>query len=308
MKNRSGGDWKAILAALFCHIFWGFSFLASRTALNSAQVFVLLSHRFLLSFLLLNLIPGQLKRLRAQKPGKRQLAGLVLLGLLQPVLYFFGEQFGLLHSTTIFSGVMIAMIPVASTLAAAPILKEKPSALQLLFALLSVGGVIGVGLMSKNSGALEPIGVAALILAVLSAAGYTLLARSLSKSATPFSRTYAMTGVGAAVFTVLALIRCRGDLGAYLAPFSGTPYLLSVLYLSLFCSALCFFLSHYAITRLSVARETVFSNLTTAVSVFAGAVFLHEPFSAIGVLCCLMILVGIYGVQKAAPERKARSK
>ena len=29
---------------------------------------------------------------------------LILLGLAEPVVYFFGEQYGLLHSNTIFSG------------------------------------------------------------------------------------------------------------------------------------------------------------------------------------------------------------
>ena len=51
-------------------------------------------------------------------------------------------------------------------------------------------------------------------------------------------------------------------------------FVLSVLFLSVFCSVVSFFLSNYAISKLPVARETVFANLTTAVSVFAGAVFL----------------------------------
>ena len=52
---------------------------------------------------------------------------------------------------------------------------------------------------------------------------------------------------------------------------------------------------------MTVAQETVFSNLTTAVSVFAGVVILHEPFSWWGLLFCLLILVGIYGVQRMSP-------
>ena len=55
-----------------------------------------------------------------------------------------------------------------------------------------------------------------------------------------------------------------------------------------------------AIGRLSVARETVFSNLTTAVSVFAGVALLGEPFSWLGLLFVLLILAGIWGVQRTA--------
>ena len=288
---------RAALASIVCHFCWGLSFMASRTALNGAHVFVLLSHRFLISFLLLHLFPRQIAGL---KQAKRAFLPLLALGLAQPAVYFLGEQFGILHSTTGFSGVMIAMIPVVTTLAAAPILKERPSWGQLGFSLLSVGGVIGVGLMTGSSGRLDGIGVAALVTAVIAAAAYTLLARGLSKTTAPFARTYAMLAVGALVFTTLALIQCRGDLSAYLRPFRERSYLLSVGYLSVFCSILCFFLSNYAISKLPVARETVFANLTTAVSVFAGVLFLHEPFSWLTAVCVAVILIGIWGVQRTA--------
>ena len=271
-KQKNSVVLRAALASIVCHFCWGLSFMASRTALNEAHVFVLLSHRFLISFLLLHLFPRQIAGL---KKAKRAFLPLLALGLAQPAVYFLGEQFGILHSTTGFSGVMIAMIPVVTTLAAAPILKERPSWGQLGFSLLSVGGVIGVGLMTGSSGRLDGIGVAALVTAVIAAAAYTLLARGLSKTTAPFDRTYAMLAVGALVFTTLALIQCRGDLSAYLRPFRERSYLLSVGYLSVFCSILCFFLSNYAISKLPVARETVFANLTTAVSVFAGVLFLH---------------------------------
>lgn len=301
MKTDDRTVLRATLATVLCHSFWGLSFLASRTGLNSAHVFVFLSHRFLLSFLIMHLFPRQVARLRE---AKGFLLPLVALGMAQPVIYFLGEQFGILHSTTSFSGVMIAMIPVVSTLAAWPILKERPTGGQLLFSLLSVGGVIGIGLMNEDSGALDWIGVAALLVAVAGATAYTLLSRRIAGRTSPFARTYAMMGVGAVFFTVLAMVRCEGSLAAYVQPLGETPYLLSVLFLSLFCSVISFFLSGYAITRLPVARETVFSNLTTAVAVFAGVVFLHEPFSWLSLVCILLILVGIYGVQRTAKERE----
>jgi drug/metabolite transporter (DMT)-like permease len=293
----SGAVRRATVASIVCHTCWGFSFLASRTALNTADVFVLLSHRFLLAFLLMHLAVG---KLRAQRWTARQFLLMVLLGTAQPVLYFFGEQYGILHSSTIFSGVMIAMIPVASTLAAAVFLREKPTLGQLAFSLLSVGGVIGIGLLSGSSGRLDLIGILALVLAVVSAATYTLLSRNLSREVSAFSRTYVMMGVGALSFTVLALIQCGGSLNAYLKPLQEPSYLLSVGFLAAFCSVLSFFCSSYALSKLPVARETVFANLTTTVSVFAGVLFLHEPFSWLGAVFCLLILLGIYGVQRSS--------
>ena len=115
-------------------------------------------------------------------------------------------------------------------------------------------------------------------------------------------------GISGAVFTVCAFIRCGGSPMEYVRPFADGKYILCVLFLSVCCSVICYFMSSYAITYMSVARETVFANLTTAVSVFAGVVFLHEPFSWLGLVCCVLILLGIYGVQKTARKENDQSR
>ena len=295
-------DRKAIAAAAVCHFLWGLSFFASRIALNSAPVIVLLSHRFLLAFLLMSLLlPTRFADFHLR--GK-SLWPLILLGLMEPVAYFLCELYGLVHSTTIFSGVMISTIPIFSILAAVPILRERPSPWQALFCLLSVGGVIGIGLLSQSSGALDWIGVLCLLGAVFSAVVYTLLNRSSCEGYSSFERCYVMLGIAAVTFTLMAAVSVRGDAAAYFRPLSLRSYRVSMLYLAVFCSVLCFFLSCYCLSRLSVARATVFANLTTAVSVTAGALILHEPLPPVGVLCCVLILIGIYGVQRTAkPER-----
>ncbi len=178
----------------------------------------------------------------------------------------------------------------------------------MIFCAVSVGGVIGLGLMGGKSGTVELIGVIALIIAVIGATGYTLLSRRLSAEFTAFERTYMMIAVGAAVFTVCAAVKCGFSPAEYLRPLADGRYVLCVLFLSVCCSVICYFMSSYAITYMSVARETVFANLTTAVSVFAGVVFLHESFSWLGLVCCILILLGIYGVQKTARQEDARAE
>ncbi len=297
---------KAVTAALIGHSFWGLSFMASRVALNTAPVVLLLSHRFLLAFLVMSLL--LFTPLGDCHLKGKPLLPLLLLGLLEPVVYFFGEQYGILHSSTVFSGVMIALIPIVSTLAAIPVLGERPKPVQLFFCLLSVGGVVGIGLLTNSSGSLDWIGVAALLVAVFSAVAYTLLNRGISSTYTPFERTYFMIGFGALVFTGMALISVRGDAARYLMPFAQRDYLLAILFLAVCCSVVAYFLSSYALTGLPVARATVFANLTTAVSVFAGVVFLNEPFSATGLFCCVVILTGIYGVQRTAHADQEQMK
>lgn len=301
MNNQAkNSESKILFAAIMCHVFWGFSFMASKVALGIANMLVLLSHRFLVAFIVMTLI-AVLGRVRIELKGKR-IRYLLYLGLAEPIVYFLGEYYGIMHSNTIFSGVMIAMIPIASTLAAAPLLGEYPTIVQMLFGSVSVAGVIGVGLMSSDSGALDFGGVIGLIVAVLSAVAYTLLGRSMSKEFTPFERSFAMIGIGAVFFTLVTMIYLKGNIGEYLTPFGNMNYTISILFLAIFCSVGSYSLAAYSVTHLTVARHTVFSNLTTAVSVFAGAIFLHEPFTLKGLFFCVMILIGIYGVQRSAKK------
>lgn len=289
-------DQKPVIAATTCHFFWGLSFMASRIALNKASVIVLLSHRFLTAFLVMSILI--LIRCADVHMRGKSVWPLLLLGLMEPVVYFLGEQYGILHSTTGFSGVMISIIPIVSILAAVPFLKEKPTVGQVIFSLLSVSGVIGFGMLSRSSGVLDWIGVLSLLVAVFSAVAYTLLNRRIYRNYSSFERTYAMLGTGAVVFSIMAAYEVRGNIRKYFQPFLSKDYLAAVLYLAVLCSVLCYFLSCYSLSRLSVARATVFANLTTVVSVLTGALVLHEPMSLFGIICCIMILTGIYGVQQ----------
>ena len=82
-------------------------------------------------------------------------------------------------------------------------------------------------------------------------------------------------------------------------------FLLPVLFLSACCSVVSYFLLSYMATYMTVTRSTVYANLTTAVSVIAGALILKEPFSWLGALFCVVILVGIYGVQRFARKNES---
>ena len=88
-RLNSTSDKSAQFAAIICNTFWGMSFLASRVTLNYAPVIVILSHRFLLAFLLMSLLlPTRYGHLRFRG---RAIWPLLLLGLLEPVLYYIGE-------------------------------------------------------------------------------------------------------------------------------------------------------------------------------------------------------------------------
>ncbi len=285
-----------MLAAAVSSVIFGFSFLFSRLALKVAAPSVLLSARFLFAVLLM------LAMVLAGK-GKLSLRGkpvglLLLLGFFEPVLYFVCETYGILHSTATFSGVMIALIPIASLIFAAIFLRERPSLGQVLCSLLSIAGVIVLALLQTGEGTVDVCGVLFLIGAIAAAVAYNLLGRRLSTTFTPFERTFAIMVEGAVFFTIVALI--EGVEAPLLSLFKMPTFFLPILYLGGLSSVAAFFLVNYSITYLPISRTTAFANLTTMVSVFAGVVFLGEPLTPLSAISAIAIVLGVWGVQKLA--------
>ena len=113
-----------------------------------------------------------------------------------------------------------------------------------------------------------------------------------------------LMAVAAVVFTLLAVLECRYEPARLLAPLGNSMFLLSMLYLALLSSIVAFLMINFASNTLPVAKTTAFCNLTTAISMFAGVAFLHEPFNAAMLLAAAMIILGVWKVQTAQTRSK----
>ncbi|MBQ7175611.1 MAG: DMT family transporter [Lachnospiraceae bacterium] len=285
---------KSKLAALTTTTIWGVSFLASKIALRYADPFLLLAWRFALAFFLMNVLRLVL-RIRFDFSGK-PVGKLILLGILEPVIYFLCESYGVMYSTATFSGVMIALIPIAALVSGAIFLRERPTVLQTFFSVMSVAGVILMS-VGPGSGLATPAGAVLMTGAVVSAAAYMLLARSISGLFTPFERTYCMFALGFIFFFTGALMHVRGSLTQLAAPLQHTPFLTAILFLGVLASVVAFFCQNYYVTYLTIPEAVVFTNLTTVVSIIAGILILHDPFTVLTIPSALMIIAGVVGVQ-----------
>lgn len=296
-KNRILG---ATMLAMSAYFLWGFTFLFSRLGMDIARPFVMLAHRYsvaLIFMVLVLLIKGEKITLRGKRVGM-----LLLMGFLEPVVYFVGEAYGILYTSTAFSGIMVATIPILSMFASWGFLKEKPTVGQIDWSVISVAGVIVFALQGTNEGVVELRGVLCLLLAMGSTVAFGVMTRDLSQSFSASERTLIGVVEGAVGFWLLAVIQCRDDWSQLVAPLASGTYWIGILYLGAIGSVFCYFVLNYALAVVPVNRITIGSNLCTVVSVFAGIVFLHEPFSWISVGCSVVILLGIYGVQRAAPK------
>ena len=230
---------------------------------------------------------------------------LIMLGIFQPVVYFLGETYGIKYSSSSFSGVMIALIPILTMILGMVFLKEKATGVQVVFAALSVGGVI-LASVGNNSGSFSWIGFVMLMLAVATGAAYTLLGRKISQEFTPTERCYVTFALGCVVFTAMALITSLGDFRTkVLVPLTTPSFWVSIAFLAICSSVMAYMLLNYALTYISAGQTSIMANVTTVISILAGVVFLHEPFTPRQMVASVIILVGVYGVNRAVASQQA---
>lgn len=301
---RKDKETRATLLAFIGYFLWGFSFLFSSLAMEEAPPFVMLAHRFSLAtvFMLLLVLTG---RQRLDFRGRR-LGLLLLMGVFEPVLYFVGEAYGILLTTTAFSGVMIATIPLFVLPASALFLREIPTRRQVFWSLVSIAGVVVVALQGSRDGSVTAGGILFLLLAVVSSVAFTILTRKLSEEFSAFERSFASFAMGTGAFWVLALIQCRKDPAQTLRPLASGSYWLSLLFLAAVASVICYLLLNQALADAPANRVAIGTNLVTVVSIFAGILFLRERFSWLSLAASAVILVGIYGVQRGAERSKRK--
>lgn len=289
------------MAGIVGNSIFGFSFLFSKIALKYVSPIVLLSVRFDIAFLtmlvlaLLHVIPVHLK-------GK-DIKPLIILGILQPIIYFICENNGLLHASSSIAGVIIAVIPVVSFFTGLVMLHEKFEMKQLFWAIVSLGGVSIISMLGSSEGNLEVLGLALLFGAVFAGAFFNTFSRRIADAYTSTERTFVMFFLGAVFFTFVAMIETKGSWFTVVGKsFAHKDFLVTMIYLGIISSIIAFYCLNYAVSYLPVRQATSFASLTSIISVLAGVFILHEHISKWQGVAIIMILFGVYKVNQIAEK------
>ncbi len=286
----------SILLAFLGYAIFGFSFIFSKEALQITTPFVLLAIRFLVAFVILNLV-AVFGRIKLNLKGKN-IKLLLLLGILQPVVYFICENYGVKLLATSFVGIIVALVPVISLFFGVIILGEKARLFQILCAVVSVAGVF-LTTLGQNSGGFSWLGFILILLAVAATSMFNVLSRRTSAEFSPFERTYVMFALGCVIFTGIALVQSWGNFSEMvMVPLKSGSFWISILYLSAASSVGAFLMVNYAVTYLDVARASIFANITTIISILAGVLILKESFNLYQIIGSIIIIACVYGVNR----------
>ncbi|KMN44351.1 DMT family transporter [Bacillus sp. LK2] len=292
MKNTT----KAYISALLYSFIIGFSFMFVKLALTITNPLDTLAHRFTVAFIAAS-IPVIFGFVKLNISFKNILA-LLPLAIFYPALFFAFQAFGLVYTSSSEAGIIQAAIPIFTMILASYFLKEYTNIWQKTSVLISVIGVIYIFIMNgivahKTSF----IGVILILLSALSSACYNVLARKMTKKFKLMDLTYTMTALGFISFNSIVIVDHlnKGTIIIYFKPFTNGTFLISILYLGLLSSLLTALLLNYSLSYIEAAKISVFSNLSTLITIIAGVVFLHEQIAYYHIIGTIMIIIGVIG-------------
>lgn len=274
----------------------GLSFLFVKISLNYSDPLNILAHRFSFAFIFLLIL--KLSKKVDINVSSSDFKSLLPISILYPTLFFTFQTFGLLNMSSSEAGIILATVPVFTLILAKIFLKEESTMLQKLFVILSVLGVIYIMLNKGASSSSTNIkGIIFMILAAISLASYNVVARIKTKSFKTIDITYIMTFVGFIVFNIIAIINnsVNGDFNNYINPLKNFNYIIAIFYLGILSSVITSLLSNYVLSKIDASKMSVFANLGTVITIFAGVIILKEDLFYYHIIGTIMIVAGVIG-------------
>ena len=289
---------KAYSSAVLFTLIVGFSFLGIKICVPYADTLHVLVHRFNFALLAL-VILAVTKLVKIELKGKPK-KGLLITAVLYNTFILF-QVMGLYYCTSIEGSIMFAMVPAMVQVIAAVFLKEKPTWVQVCFILLSVSSLIVMVVLGSSEITFNPLGVVIVLLSSLAMAINNVYTRYIRTQYKPIEISTAIIVFGTVLFNLLFIGRglIFGNAQTYFEPFQHTEFVIAVCYLGVGCILASAQIMAYLQSKLQSAKAAVFGNVSTAISIVAGALILGEPLYAYHIICSILIVTGALGINFA---------
>jgi drug/metabolite transporter (DMT)-like permease len=274
-------------------IFWGTSFVASKFILETVPAWTFLFFRFAASSLLFLLLLMAKKSLRLPKGS---LWKLLIIAIFEPWLYFIFESAGLKLTSASTTAIIIAAIPATVALASGFLPDEKLTAKVWIGALLSIGGVALVSLSpTMETGSI--LGNILVIGAVITATGYIILTRELTKKVSPLQISAYQIFFATILFAPGLFLFDGKGLVERITPELGGAFL----YLVIFSTFTAFIAYNYALSKIQAAKAAVFLNGIPLVTMITSWIFLGEQITLVRIIGAALIIAGVSIANRPSP-------
>jgi len=235
-----------------------------------------------------------------QKIQRGDLLRFLVLAFIYPVIYFIAESLGLTMISASQGAVIISVIPLLVPVGAYLFLNERVSTLNIVGILISFIGVVIVVMKRDFSFNAAPAGILLMLVAVLSAVGYTLMVKKLTERYNAFTITTYQNIIGSVMFLPLFLFFEYRD---FLSSEHSVRGIVNLGYLAVFGSSLAFIFFNYGVKVLGVTRTEIFSNIIPVITAVFAYYMLGEDLGFQKLFGIAVVLSGLFLAQLKTRKR-----
>lgn len=276
-----------VIALFLAVLFWGSSFPATKLVLRGFSPISYVFLRFIGATALFGLM--MIRRFR-RLPGKTHFK-LALMALFEPTLYFIFESIGMQYTSASSASILISAVPGVVALLAGFFLKERLNLRQWMGVALSILGVVLLAGFDDNPTYAESavLGNSLILLAVLSAALYMIVARHLSAELSVTEITFYQVFYGMLFLLPVFLFHLPNVDWTTITSESA----FALIFLILGATVIAFLAYNFAISKINVSKAAVFLNGIPVVSVIVSALLLGERLGSYQFIGGVVVIAGV---------------
>ncbi len=299
----AGGRLVPALALLGATLLWGSSFVAMKFAFRELHPMVVIFGRMALAALCFLPFVPSFTRLPLRR---HHILPLLAMGFFEPCLYFLLESAALLRTSASQAAMITTMLPLLVAMAAGLLLGERITLRTVAGFVVAAAGAIWLSLAgAPTTASPDPaLGNFLEFLAMVSATGYIILVKHLSRTLPSLFLTAVQCFVGVVFFLPFLFLP---QVGLPADPSSSA--LLAVAYLGIAVSAGAYGLYNFGTSRLPASQAVAFINLIPVFTIIIGFFILQERLTLWQVAACLLVFAGVLlsqDVDAAGPEGGTR--
>jgi drug/metabolite transporter (DMT)-like permease len=282
-------SFKLYTAIVLSMVFWSFSFIWTRVAIQSFQPMTLITLRLVIASLLLFVVlklTGKFQQL-----CRKDVKWFILLAFFEPFVYYVGETYGLTMVEPTLASVIVSTIPLFAPVLAFAVLRERIGWANIVGIVVSLIGVFFV-IYEPNGGAkTNPIGVALLFLAVFAAICYATVLRKIPTYYSNMSVIFYQSLLGLVFFIPTFFLTDYSTIQTLTVSHES---LIALLMLSVFASVIAFVLFAGAVRKVGVTRTNVFVNLIPVFTAILSWIILDEILTLSKWFGISVVVVGLF--------------
>lgn len=280
--------------ALWAIIFWGISFIATKVALKELHPFMLLTLRYVIGAILLFSIQYHRERGFLKQFGYRDWVHIFLLATVGVSGLGLLQAYGLIYTSAINTGWIIAINPILITVAARFFLDEAITTRKIAGILLGFLGIFliitrGVISLSVFRFA-STFGDLLVFVSAIAWSAFTVGGKGFLSRFNPLSSITAIMGSGFLLILPLGILKGGWVSLSHLSLLTWV----GVLFLGIFCSGLGYLFWYSALEKKDSGSVGMYLYLEPLVTLIGASLILGEPIYWITMLGGAMTLAGVY--------------